>query len=128
MTVTGTFKVPIYDAEVKIVVSDTQINMLRCINNLRRKHKDELEASCPSAYFYHDAESDDDDWYYMFFQFDKLTVNAINHEKSHLVEQILIDVGIKPKDEARSYLDGFISHKVDLFFRRRKKTLKIVIE
>jgi hypothetical protein len=123
MTITGKFKVPIYDCDVKVVVTD---NLLRCINNLHKKHGDDAETICPSAYFYHDGENHEDDLYYIMFRFDRLTVSCINHEKSHLVEQILIDSGIEPLDEARSYLDGFVSRKVDLFFKHRKKTLKIV--
>ena len=117
MTIKGTFKVPIYECTVKIVVTD---NLLRCINNLHKKHGDDLETIAPSAYFYHDNEEHEDDNYYIMLRFDRLTVNCVNHEKSHLVEQILIDSAIKPKDETRAYLDGFISHKVELFFKRRK--------
>jgi len=119
MTITGSFKVPIYECEIKIIISD---NLLRSINSRLKKFGDKGLKTEPSAFFYHPGG--DCIVYYLFFSFEKLNVNCINHEKSHVVEKILMDCDIKPIDEVRSYLDGFISHKIDLFFKRRKIKLK----
>jgi hypothetical protein len=120
MTTKGSFKVPIYDCTVHLIVSD---RVLRCINNQLQKDGEELLEICPGGWFYRPAECYCN--YYIFFHLGNLSHNYINHEKSHLVEEILTDRGISPKGESRAFLDGFISHKIELFFRRHKKILKI---
>jgi hypothetical protein len=120
MTIKGEFYVPIYDAFVKIIVAD---NLLRSINYHLTKHGHKKEEKSPGGYFFYPHY--EHGTYYLFFCKNTLTVNAVNHEKSHLIDQILIDRSIKPKDEVRAYLDGFVSNKVDLFFKRRKSKLKI---
>jgi hypothetical protein len=64
------------------------------------------------------------DNYYLFFSKKDLCVNFINHEKAHLTEYILSDRGIKPIDEIRSYLDGWISEKLHDFFKNKKLKIK----
>lgn len=115
MTIKGVFSVAIYSCKIHIIVTD---QMLRTINIYNTKFnylpvKDAVDGYILSP---EDRVSD----YYLFFDSDSLTVNAVNHEKSHLVEHILQDRGIKPNSEARSYLDGYVSNKMDLFFKKKK--------
>jgi hypothetical protein len=58
--------------------------------------------------------------YYLFFDLHTIDTNFINHEKSHLVEAILKDRGIRPVDEVRSYLDGYVSEKITAFIKKKK--------
>lgn len=86
-----------------------------------RKHNEDPIEEEPAAYFFRPVE---ESVYYVFFDSDRLNVNEFNHEKSHLVEEILNNRDIKPKDEVRAYLDGFIAEKMTLFFKRRKIEIK----
>lgn len=120
MTRKGRFKCDVFDCDIFITVSD---NLLRSINTYFIKNEDGKLKYCPAGYFYRPG-GDAIGTYHIFFDFNSLAVNIINHEKSHLVEEILTDRGIKPLDEVRSYLDGFISHKIDSFFTKRKIKIK----
>lgn len=119
MTTKGSFKVDIYNCDVHIVVTD---NIRRSINYYLRKGNHEVlpEGDEPGAYCFSDTCTD----YYVFFNRKTIDVSYVNHEKSHLVESILEDRGINPKDETRAYLDGFLSEKIDAFFKRRKIKVK----
>lgn len=115
MTITGKFKVDVYDCEVYIVVSDKikqSINTYLRLNNEGRLDYD-VDGYCwrPQTRI---------GKYYVFFDLKTFNINCFNHEKSHLVEFILEDRSIKAKDEMRSYLDGFISTKMNAFFKKRK--------
>jgi len=119
MIIKGSFQVPIFECKVVIVITD---NLLKTLNRYYKKYDEkELETEEHGAFFYSPEKAGSP--YHLFFEKYDLSVNTINHEKSHLVEQILIDCRIKPIDEVRSYLDGFISSKVTLFFKRRKLRL-----
>jgi hypothetical protein len=116
MIIKGIFRVPIFDADIIIIVSD---NLLKTINRYYKKHGDtDFEVVEPGALFYSDGNADTP--YYLFFHKSNITTEVVNHEKSHLVEEILIDRSIEPIDEIRSYVDGFVSTKINLFFKRRK--------
>lgn len=123
MTRKGSFRVDVFDCTVHIVLTDS---IKRSINYHLRKHnvtKDELLAFEPSGFFCKpDPERIGD--YYILFLNEDLAVDIVNHEKCHLVEQILTDRDIKPIDEIRSYLDGYISSQIDLFFKKRKIKVK----
>lgn len=122
MTFKGQFKVPIYSATVHIVVSD---NVKRSINYYARKYKeDEIDFS-PAGYCYRPYNDGKIGTLFLFFDIKDLDVDTIDHEKSHLVDYILEDRDIKPRNEVRAYLDGFIGNKINLFFKRRKKKIKI---
>lgn len=116
MTKTGKFVVDVFDCNVHIVVAKS---IKSSINYHLRKYGQELLDFEPSGYYCR-PDGDKIGNYYILFNEADVSVDIINHEKSHLVEDILLDRGIKPVDEIRSYLDGFISHKVDLFFKNRK--------
>ena len=115
MTKTGKFKVDVFDCTVYIVVSD---NIMKSINTYLRLNKEGIL----------DYEVDGYCWrpmsvigtYYVFFDSDSVNLNGLNHEKSHLVEFILNDRGIREKGEVRSYLDGYVSKKMHDFFSKRK--------
>lgn len=122
MTRKGSFKVDVFDCTVHIIITDS---IKRSINYHLRKYnnKDELLTFEPSGFFCKpDPERIGN--YYILFSNEDLAIDLINHEKSHLVEEILTDRDIKPVDEIRSYLDGFISHKIDSFFKKRKIKVK----
>lgn len=118
MAIKGLFKVDVFDCIVHIVISD---NIKQSINYHLKKFDQEL-LGCndhPAAYFCR-PNPDRIGNYYVYFSHRWLDTVHINHEKSHLCEQILIDRSIKPKDEVRAYLEGFISQKLDAFFRKHK--------
>lgn len=120
MTIRGEFEVPIYNCRVNIIVSD---NLKIIINNLFRKHNYNNDEQEVGALCYNPGDAEDG-VYYLLFDKSELSLNFINHEKSHLIEYILKDRGIKAKDEVRSYLDGFLSDKIHSFFKKRKIKLK----
>ena len=62
--------------------------------------------------------------YFIWFDINNIDVNTVNHEKSHLVEEILKDRNIKPSGEIRAYLDGLISEKIAAFFAYQKNNIK----
>jgi hypothetical protein len=120
MTIKGTFTVDVYDCTVHIVVSDRIKTVIN--NQLRKDEISEIDFA-PSGFFYSRGGDYIGD-YYLFFDVADVTVDILNHEKCHLVEHILTDREIKAEDETRSYLDGFISRKVDSFMKKRKIKIK----
>lgn len=120
MTIRGIFKVPIYNCKVKIVVSD---RLKSVINRVYTKHNCIHETEEPGALCYNPGEAEIP-VYYLFFDKTQLCLNFVNHEQSHLAEYILKDRGIKPHDEVRAFLDGFLSEKIHKFFKVRKIKLK----
>lgn len=120
MTIRGTFEVPIYNCRVNIIVSD---NIKLIINNVFKKHNHDFDNNEYGALCYNPGDLECG-IYYLFFDKSQLCLNFVNHEKSHLIEYILEDRGIKAKDEVRSYLDGFLSDKIHSVFNKRKIKLK----
>ena len=122
MTKKGKFTVDVYDCNVHIIVATS---VRSSVNYHLRKHNDEDECIDfePSGFFCKPDPNRIGN-YFVFFSEEDLAVDVINHEKSHLVEQILIDRDIKAVDEVRSYLDGYISKMFDKFFTSRKIKLK----
>ena len=114
MTQRGRFKIDVYNCVVYICYADSEESFLRSINYYFRKHDEEKELTCSKGYAFSPSSSDTE--YYLFFHKKDLSVEILNHEKSHIVDFILEDRNIQTTDEARSYLDGFISHKLTLFF------------
>ena len=119
MTTKGHFYVPIYECYVNVILSD---NLKRVINNVIVKNNDEKIDYEPQAFAYNPDNEEAN--YYLFFHPNILTTSMINHEKSHIIDFILGDRDIKREDEARAYLDGFISDKINKFFKRRKLRIK----
>lgn len=120
MVIKGSFQVDVFDCNVYILVGDSIRNSINY--HLRKCGTGEIDFD-PSAFFCNPDLSKIGK-YYLFFDVDDLSVDIVNHEKSHLVEQILTDRDIKPVDEIRSYLDGFLSRKIHMFFKNRKIKLK----
>lgn len=119
MTIKGNFHVPIYECDVVITVSD---NINKSFNSYLRKFDYQLhEGGFEGMVWRHDDKVGK---YYVFFDTDGLSINTYNHEKSHLVEWILKDRCISAQNEVRSYLDGFISKKMNDFFKSHKLKLK----
>ncbi len=122
MTYKGSFKIDVFDCEVFIHVSD---HIKRVADYQFRKHKFPKEEfiTTPFSGYFVNFRIASIDQYHLFFDLKDLSVDVVNHEKSHLVDYVLQDRDIKADDEVRAYLDGYISHKLDLFFR--KKQLKV---
>jgi hypothetical protein len=116
MTTKGSFCVEIYKCCVNITICD---DILKSINYYLKKWDNKLLAEEPLAYFM-SGVGEDESHYYLFFNRDHINSNILNHEKSHLIDHILKERGIKAHDEARAYLDGYISEKINSFFKRRK--------
>lgn len=119
MSMKGQFHVPIYECDVIVTISghakDSLNYYLRKLNY--EEHKEDFDGMIWRP-------NDRVGKYYVFFDDKGLDVNTYNHEKSHLIEWILKDRSISPQNEMRSYLDGFISKKMNDFFQRRKIKLK----
>jgi hypothetical protein len=118
MTIKGSFHVPIYECDVIITISDRIKNCLNYYLNQHDLQKHEYDFA--GLVWRPDGIS----VYYVFFGTEDLDVNTYNHEKSHLVEWILKDRSISAQNEVRSYLDGFVSKKMNDFFSKRKIKLK----
>lgn len=121
MTKSGYFHIDIYDCYVHIIIST---NIKRCVNsrlkqlNLLKAADDfyDNSAGCFLGGTYYGDSSN----YYLYFNESCLTHNCYNHEKGHVVDSILEDRAIPTKDEARCYLDGYISSKIQKFFKKKK--------
>lgn len=122
MIIYGRFKIDLYDVTIHIRLADSDKNFLQSINYFLAKDGEDILKDSPGGYFYR-AEGDAFN-YYVFFNKSTLTFEIFNHEKSHVIDYILEDREIKATDEIRSYLDGFVSHKMHLFFKKRKIKLK----
>ena len=118
MTIKGYFHVPIYECGVTITISD---RVKDCLNAYYRKHDLELEKFNFEGLVWRPEGVAD---YYVFFDLENLGINTFNHEKSHLVEWILKDRNISAQNEVRSYLDGYISKRMNDFFQKHKIKLK----
>jgi hypothetical protein len=118
-TVKGKFYVPIYDCHVFITIADDPVNSLNYY--LRKNDDGEIDYKI-EGYCY--KPNTGVGKYYLFFSWDSLSNDTFNHEKSHLVENILENRNIKPRDEVRSYLDGYISTRMYKFLNDRKIKLK----
>ena len=114
MTIKGKFHVPIYECDVIITISD---RVKSCLNSYYAKHDLEIEKFEFAGLVWRPEGISK---YYVFFSFEELDVNTYNHEKSHLIEWILKDRSISAQNEVRSYLDGFVSKKMNDFFKNRK--------
>jgi hypothetical protein len=119
MVIRGYFKIDVYQCTIHIIVTDDTV---RSINSLHNKFNYLPIDYAVEGYVVSSEDTIGD--YYVVLDSDRLCVNGVNHEKSHVVEHILQDRGIKPNSEVRSYLDGFVSNKFDLFFKKRKLKLK----
>lgn len=118
MTIKGKFRVPIYECDVNVIISD---RIKDCLNYHYGKHDlDKEQWNFAGMVWRPDSVGS----YYVFFDKEGLDVNTYNHEKSHLVEWILKDRNISAQNEVRSYLDGYISKKMNDFFKKRKIKLK----
>lgn len=120
MTTKGSFYVDVYGCNVVIVICD---DIVRSINYYFRKWNCKTQIDEPGAMCISGMNEDEGN-YYLFFNRKEITWNYINHEKSHLVEYILKERGIKAVDEPRAYLDGYISDKINTFFKKRKIKIK----
>ena len=123
MTIKGKFKVDVFDCTIHITIAKSIKNSVNYYLRQTGHEGSDLIDFEPSGFFCN-PHSERIGNYFIFFNEEDITIDVINHEKSHLVEQILTDRDIKPKDEIRSYLDGYVSRMIDLFFRKRKIKIK----
>lgn len=117
MTTKGFFNIDVYACGVHVIVGD---NIQRSINyHLRQDGQKEIDFE-PDGYFNQYVSEGRIGTYYLFFNRENLCHEIINHEKSHLVEQILKDRSISTRGEVQAYLDGCVSQKLMAFFKKRK--------
>lgn len=110
----GSFKVDVYACEVHIFVGP---KLKKSINYRLAIDDDSIDFE-PDGYTLKNNDSISD--YFVYLCSEDLSVNTINHEKSHLIDFILSDRCIKGTGEQRAYLDGLVSQKLDKFFKLRK--------
>jgi hypothetical protein len=122
MTIKGFFRIDVFDCTVFLHVSD---NIKRVINYQFKKHnrEDESLENDVSGYFVNFRVPKIGE-YHIFLDYSDLAVDVINHEKSHLIDHVLQDRDIKLDDEVRAYLDGYISHKIDEFLKKKRLKVK----
>ena len=120
MTIKGKFEVDVFDCTIHLVIAKS----IKASANYYLRRADNTVIDYEPSGFFCNPHTERIGNYYVFFQEDDVTTDVVNHEKSHLVEQILIDRDIKPKDEVRAYLDGYVSRMFDLFFKKRKIKIK----
>lgn len=115
MPIKSTFKVDLFDCKINILFCENvKKSVDRCLK--RYGHKP-LNVDINGFFFCPGAPSNE---YFVFFDIKSISVDLVNHEKSHLVEEILIGKGIRAAGEIRAILDGFISTKIDNILKRRK--------
>lgn len=118
MVTKGYFHVPIFNCYVNIIISE---DLKRVINIYLKKKEDKIEYE-PWAFSWN--PSDECANYYLFLGKKTFDIDCLNHEKSHIVDFILEDRNIKPNDEVRAYLDGYISKKIFDFLKNKKIKIK----
>lgn len=123
MTVKQKIKIDIYGCFINVTICT---DIRRSINYYCKKYNknDKGIDYDVAALFFTPGESIIN--YYLFFDFAYLTMNSINHETSHVAEEILVNRGIRASGEQRAYLEGYISDKIYYFIKRKK--LKILFE
>jgi hypothetical protein len=120
MSVKGKFNVDVFDCTVHVIITKS---IKASVNyHLRRADAETIDYEPSGLFCRPNVERIGN--YYIFFHEDDVTSDIINHEKSHLVEAILLDRNITPKNEVRAYLDGYISRMIDSFFKKRKMKIK----
>lgn len=121
MTIRTKFTVAVYCCDVHVICCK---DIRKSVNYHCKKYdpKDKGIDYQPDGFFFRPYEKIGS--YYIWFDINTISVNTVNHEKSHLVEEILKDRKIKPKGEARAYLEGYISEKFDAFFKYQENNLK----
>ena len=117
----GEFQVDVFDCSVYMVVSPF---LRRSINATKRHYKDETIDFEPAGYFYRPGLGDRIGKYYIFIHKDCVDHNTINHEQQHLLECILSDRSIRNKGEVTSYLNGYLSKKINQFFKKNNLIIK----
>jgi hypothetical protein len=120
MTIKGKFNVDVFDCTVHIIICKS----IKASANYYLKQADATLIDYEPSGLFFNPHIERIGNYYVFFQENDVTSDVINHEKSHLVEQVLLDRNITPKNEVRAYLDGYISRMFDSFFRKRKLKIK----
>ena len=121
MTIRTKFRVDVYSCVVHIIVCS---DVRKSVNYYCKKYDPEdcgIEYK-PDGFFFKPFEKIGT--YYIWFDLANVTVNTINHEKSHLAEEILKDRGIRAHGEQRAYLEGFLSEKITEFFNHQRNNIK----
>lgn len=116
MTIKGKFYIDVYSCHVHIIYTD-QIE--RSANYYCKKY--ELDSPGPVEGVVINGNLLN---YYLLINKEYCTVDTFNHEKSHMVEHILKHRNIRPIGEPRAYLDGCVSRKLNLFFKKKKIKIK----
>jgi hypothetical protein len=121
MTIKKKFYIDVYSCTVLIICCD---NVKRSVNRYCKKYDpDDKGISYDVVGFFYKPDGAIKE-YFIWFDINNIDVNTVNHEKSHLVEEILKDRNIKPSGEIRAYLDGLISEKIAAFFAYQKNNIK----
>lgn len=116
MTVRGKFRVDVYNCYVYVFYTD---QIIRSVNFFCNKFGWDKIKSAVEGYV---VPGNLD--YYLFVSKEHCSVDTINHEKSHVVDFILQERSIKSKDEVRAYLDGYVSRRLNKFFKKHKIKIK----
>lgn len=102
-----TIKVPVYSFTCDIIF-DHEIESR--INAVRKKQK--LEPIEGTVHGYALGENNIHK-YTIFYSLDRLSINTISHEISHLIDYVLLDREVDPPTgEPRAYLTGHVTEKV----------------
>ena len=118
MTHTGSFFVPIYNCTVTLYVGPDIKNKCAEYEEIHQdidKVPEDKGTSRGVTY-----APDDIDFLYILIDEKDFTVNIFNHERSHLVDELLESRDMQARDECRAYLEGFIAEQFELLFLKMK--------
>jgi hypothetical protein len=112
-----TIKVPIYKANVYVTIAP---EIHKVINTFVKKKKWDTLILAEGDEFHGMAiTANNTTDYYIFYDILSTNANYINHEISHLIDDILKERGVETIGEARAYLTGFISEKIFDFLLKK---------
>lgn len=121
MTITGKFHIDVYNCDVHFILCD---DVKKELHKIYKKHGETKKFPKEQEFKGFMYGPEDIDHYYLLICHEDFNHDIFNHEKSHLVEEMLVDRGIRARDEARCYLDGCISTKFNKLFAKKKLKLK----
>lgn len=111
-------KIPIYNCVCHIII-DKDIE--KVINRYIKKKKWDADEIIPEGEEVHGWAHTEGDMtnYYIFYSLDSLTFGYVSHEISHMVDYIVGEKGIEDKGEARAYLTGYITEKINDYLLKK---------
>lgn len=114
-----TIKVPVYNFDCTIVISDDLSNVIQ------KEHKRQKLAPFEGSVHGYAMGTNTAHKYLLFYAMESLCPNIVCHEVSHLVDYVFADRSDDPIfGEPRAYLTGYISEEIFNFIENKKIPLR----